>query len=775
MTLEIKTVPRGPRLSDMPHNIELSADSETGHLTLRSSGLGSEQPWSLTRTLVGQLLAACCVESVVLDRSQRQVQIRLLERSGAPSNLTPSNDLKEIARQLRQPIASDNLISDEYASLNRLQLHKSKEGITAGTIAHSVPGRLRIRHPLLRLNADHSQLKRELMIVPGVQSVTTSSVTGSVLVIFDGAMTKVNELVAQVERSLTRRVETISLLKGPPASRWVASAACLGLAVASEFLLPGLAPVTAAALVGFNVPTMIKGIAELCTLKWRVASLYTVIMGTTLISGQFLAAALMQASITGWHGWSSRRLRLIADQLQTQAQFPIVLCQSHRKFLVDGQRFPDCLVGSVITIDAGMVLPYDGIVVVGKGELDERSVLGTGRCSRRKTGDRVFAGSQLTRGRLEVRVTAVENQTRVSKVRETLFASMAKLPGSGSPTKKGHESASRFVPLTFATGTAAILVGDITTLAAVLRPDFATGPSISERYGTLSSISHLWARGWLVTNSEILSELARTDNVVVFYPTGSKSADSIGLDDGNEHFDSDHDSPSPPSTMVRRDVKLETRDLTIHEIYGDANLFLDCVQKLHQRSRRLAVVAPGAVLNQLADGDLIRISSTPDESLLQKSADLIALHSEFGPIEDLWRVLLDVRRPLKQGWAAVMTCNALAISGAFLVGLTSLHVVILTNLGALAAGAFYSRHLRRSSQMLTRAASVELDSDPSQGPAGTTFVDKPSTALRPTEIIGSDFAESWNSRMLPTESSGRRPRQLKNTSDSEITATTSLT
>jgi hypothetical protein len=42
----------------------------------------------------------------------------------------------------------------------------------------------------------------------------------------------------------------------------------------------------------------------------------------------------------------------------------------------------------------------------------------------------------------------------------------------------------------------------------------------------------------------------------------------------------------------------------------------------------------------------------------------------------------------------------LAVSGAFLVGLTSLHVVVLTNLGALAASALYSRHVRLSSQML---------------------------------------------------------------------------
>ena len=64
-------------------------------------------------------------------------------------------------------------------------------------------------------------------------------------------------------------------------------------------------------------------------------------------------------------------------------------------------------------------------------------------------------------------------------------------------------------------------------------------------------------------------------------------------------------------------------------------------------------------------------------------------------------MLQESRRPNQQGWAAVVACNMLAVSGAFLVGLTSLHVVVLTNLGALAAGALYSRHVNRSGLMLS--------------------------------------------------------------------------
>jgi len=125
------------------------------------------------------------------------------------------------------------------------------------------------------------------------------------------------------------------------------------------------------------------------------------------------------------------------------------------------------------------------------------------------------------------------------------------------------------------------------------------------------------------------------------------------------------------------------------------------VQELRRSNEHVAVVGDLEVLSQLADIDVVRISLTPEQCLGHQHADLIALHSEPQRLDDLLRVLHETRRPGLLGWTAILACNTLAISGAFLAGLTSLHVVALTNVGVLTAGLMCEGQVRRSRRLLS--------------------------------------------------------------------------
>ena len=70
-----------------------------------------------------------------------------------------------------------------------------------------------------------------------------------------------------------------------------------------------------------------------------------------------------------------------------------------------------------------------------------------------------------------------------------------------------------------------------------------------------------------------------------------------------------------------------------------------------------------------------------------------------------------MHRPHFASWVAVGGCNVLAIAGALAIGLTSLHVVIITNLGSIAAVAFSARQLQQSGQALSRRLSEAEDAD----------------------------------------------------------------
>ena len=684
----------------MSPTTNLFVDREAGTMVLRSPTLGQAQPWAATREIVGRLLATDCVDSVVVNRARETATIQL--KQGVAFNpfqsSTAAQALRAIAGGLRHTTSSHQTVSDAYSSCRVLRLHNPAEGITAGTIVHALPGRVRLRHPLVRQSPDLAhRIESSLALIPGVQTVSASAATGSVVVVFKHTTNGPSQLLAALEQIVSLPYDKVHLLAGPPVSRWISSGTCLGLAVASEFLVPGLAPVTAIALVGCNLPTLSRGLTELCTGHWRVSSLYTVIMGTTLISGQFLAAAIMQASITGWHGWSSRRLRQVVDQLSRNSHQPLTLPDRQQHHVLTEEIQPHSWVGTVVTIEPGTLLPCDGIVVDGEGELDERCVRGVEGISRRRTGAVVFAGCRLLQGRLKVRITAVEKETRLSKVRHTLVSSIAELPGTGGPTSRSQSRASRFVPWTFATGTAALLVGDLTTLAAVLRPDFSTGPSMSERFGTLSSVSQLLDRGWLVKNTATLDELENIEVVVITRVEEPATAKHVV----RVPSDGDHNPKVAARPIRNRTVSLHSRSLDIYDIDGDEAACLVYVRKLRAFNRRVAVVGCGRLLSQLSDDDVVRISSTPEHCLGEQTADIVALHAEAQPVEDLWQICHASRRPAQQAWTAVVTCNALAISGAFIVGLTSLHVVVLTNLGMLAAGALYERHFRRAGRLLS--------------------------------------------------------------------------
>ena len=772
----------------MSQSTRIIVDHATGTLVLNCSALAQSQPWETTREFVGRLLAADCVESVILDRARATISMRIKGLSvpaadslnqpelqdqrasrkagaapaaGVPAasnsvgadpqgKLTTQTALREIVAHLRDESARGASINDAYASHVRLQLQKGPGGATAGRIVHALSGRIRVRHPLLRGNSDLSRhVTAILKSMPGIFDASASATTGSILIVYDQTEVRPDYLLSTIETALTTTLNELDRMSGPPVRRWIESGACLGLAVASEFVVPGLAPLTAIALVASNLPTLGRGIAELATLKWRIPALYTVIMGTTLVSGQFLAAALMQASMTAWHEWSSRRLKRAINDLRNQGQLPILLSGSHHRQLLEGAPFPACLIGSTVSISEGSIVPYDGIIETGSVEVDEKCVRGIRGAATRSPGDPIFAGSKLLKGQLSLRVTAVEKETRASRIRETLLASVAGLPGRGTPTERSHKSASRIVPFTFATGTAAMMLGDLTTLAAVLRPDFATGPSVSERFSAFSSICHLWDEGWLIKDIETLHELARTRVVVIAH-----DVDSLGSPlDGESSSKSAATAPDAEVRINRRSVSFSGRDLVIHEMTATKECCADYVRGLRSQNRGVAVIGRRQLLRTLSQDDVILISSSPQECLGEHDYHVLGLHAEPQNGESLWKVLHETRRPMQQGWAAIVTCNALAISGAFLVGLTSLHVVLLTNLGALAAGLLHNRHFRNSKRMLSmgRERSTSEDIDPER--TGLNDGMLASTAIAPIpsrmthRTARGSLNTAWNARM----------------------------
>lgn len=691
----------------------LTIDAKSNCIVLCAKPLGADGVWSVAREMLGRLLSSPEVRSIQVDRLQARVTITL-EGESVEQGQTSAR-VRAVAERLRHPAELRYLLSEAYVRSTWLDLRKVAGGVSAGAIISQSPGRVRIRHPLLRRQPELvRRIETVLAKIPGISAVSGSSLTGNVRVLFRvGAFTP-QKLLMAIEKIADDSDDTAASLASPPVGNWIAAGTCLGLAVAA-IPVPAVGPVAAAALVCSNVPTLSRGIVELCTCRWKVASLYTVIMGTTLVSGQYLAAALMQALVTGWHAWTNHRLRAVVHELSA---LPDTTTELRDTILADSMPVGErrrLKPGKTIHVGAGTILPVDGLVVSGEGDLDEHGVRGVVTAARRVSGDPVYAGSVLLNGDLHVKVVAAESDTRLAEIRKTVHSLICEAIGNGGATPHGKDVASKFVPFTFATGAAALMVGDLATLAAVLRPDFCTGPSLTERLGTLTSVSHLLHEGWLVRSCDALHALSHARTIVIHRP--SNDALDVNI----------------------RQVPSVSSPIEIHEVAGADQDCIDYVAFLAESDTHVAAVAGHRVLKQLRSLPVVRISLTPELCLGQPHVDLIALHGQAELLGGLLRVLQETRVSGHSAWAAILACNGLAITGAFLLGLTNLHVIAITNTGILAAGALHERRVRRSKALLKShsvhkplpaAESIDVLAD--DGAPATTGIDDP--ALQPVVV-----------------------------------------
>lgn len=715
----------------MTQPFHLTINVKSRSVALCAATLAVDSPWEGARELIARLLSSPDVQSVQVDRRKATVVVSLTDIEPPVPGIVADTkqQLKDVAERLRQPSEPRYQLSDVYAACLRLSLQKGGSRVTAGSIASAVPGRVRIRHPLLQGQPETvNRVEKVLAQIPGITSIAGSSLTGTVRILFrTGAFTPQKLLIA-VERIVDTSSESNASLVSPPVGQWVASGACLALA-ASAVSVPVMGPIAAAALVCCNLPTLSRGIVELCTFRWKVPSLYTVIMATTLTTGHYLTAALMQALVTGWHAWTSHRLRTIVHELNA---LPEPSQETQDALFADS--IPATphrqAAGKMIHVPAGTLLPVDGVVVRGEADVDEHGVRGIRTPARRVEGDEVFAGSVVLQGDLTVRVVASDSKTRLSRIRGTVQSLICDAVGTGGATPHGKAVASKFVPFTFATGAAALMVGDVSTLAAVLRPDFSTGPSLTDRLGTLSSISQLLHDGWLVQSCEALHELARVKKVVVFRSSNDQMTLSLN---------------TIPSML---------HPVEVHDIAGREADCVDYVQFLCESEQNVAVVASHTVLKQLRQVKVLKISLSPDHCLGHPYVDLIALHGQPQRLSDLLRLLQESRFSGGAALAAVLACNGLAISGALIFGLTSLHVVGITNAGILAAGVLHERRIRRSNALL-RSHSLQKSL-----PAAESFVVIPEESPPPAAEVDDPALQPVIVRHGPNKCAGMNDTAL---------------
>ncbi|MBS0262324.1 MAG: hypothetical protein JSS02_10270 [Planctomycetes bacterium] len=460
------------------------------------------------------------VTSVEIDRHSGCARI---------AHEVPSERLSGFLERLAQamqgsPIETDSpvpalLATDELlpslASASRFRLSRRENRLSTWELIHSLPGRVRVRD--WRLVGDSQfagRLVTSLQHCAGVRKATASTLTGSVVIHFDRHALDGRRLLAFLDH-WDQPTGLAVPVKTATRSEWLAAHATLGLAISGTLFYAPLLPVSAAILVFTNLRTIRQAGRDLLRGHVGLPLLQTAIVTATLATGGFVAASLMNWLLMYWEERQSR-LAATGHQMLQHSVVPPTMTAWVLRDGVDVETPVSRLEpGAVIRVRVGDWIPIDGWIVDGQGVLAESPSRGTTNLICRGVGDKVFTGSFLLEGELQVETSHAGRETLSGAIVRSLAGTVQGAGDVHGKRGKPPRFAERAVPATLLTAGLGLIVADPTAAGAVLRPDYATGLGLGNSTGFIDCLGTCLDQGVVIRRPDAFTEIGAADVVLI--------------------------------------------------------------------------------------------------------------------------------------------------------------------------------------------------------------------------------------------------------------------
>src|SRR5215813_1103262 len=392
-------------------------------------------------------------------------------------------------------------------------------------VAHSVRGRLRVRYPIPWLKASRDALESRLRAIPGVRTVTGSTVTGSVRIEYDpfalaerALIDELHAMTAAIVDAPVRRAKP----ETPPARLDVRRAPLLSLIGSSAVLAAACFPVSEPLLAGLILAADFQGLARAAS-ALRQRRLDGDVLGASTLAvlvanGNYVASALLS--------W----LRSVGEYIVAKS---IVTTRQHLYDLVAepnqkvlrlraARRLPVRVaalrIGDIVLVEAGQQVPVDGTVVGGEALINQQTVTGEAMPVERRSGDQVFAATVIEYGHLQIRIDRVGADTVVGRIVRAIESAAAE---KSEIQLFAERLADREVKRTLVM--AALGAGFARSLdagTAILVADYGLAARVGIPTAVITSIQRASGAGILMKGPRALENLARV-NTVVFDKTGT--------------------------------------------------------------------------------------------------------------------------------------------------------------------------------------------------------------------------------------------------------------
>ncbi len=397
-------------------------------------------------------------------------------------------------------------------------------------IASDIPGRLSLRVTAGALTPDEARgVSVALLQVSGVTSAVAHHRSGSVVVTMDpsargrvlATMTSLDVLALP-----TAREDDLAVPQGLAVSLEKAAFALdvsnlVFWRLARTFLLPR--PISIAYTVLQGVRFVVRGLRHLLRGEITVEVLDATAVALTIARGSYSDASLvmMMLDLTDiMERHVQRRTRLaLRDGIVTRPETVWAVIDGTDVSIPIGEVRRD----QILHLRTGAVLPVDGAVVDGEGDLDESSMTGESRLVHKRVGATVYAGTALDDGDLKVRVIAPPGLARIDRI-VTMVQESSDL--KASLQGRAERLADGLVPYSFLAFFAILaLTRNLTKAMAVLVVDYSCAIRLAMPIAVMSSMSESAARGAVVKGGKYMEALAAADTAV-FDKTGTLTLSS---------------------------------------------------------------------------------------------------------------------------------------------------------------------------------------------------------------------------------------------------------
>lgn len=297
------------------------------------------------------------------------------------------------------------------------------------------------------------------------------------------------------------------------------STGALILTVAGTLIYPPLMLVGAVGLAYLVIPVWHKAYHDLVHRR-RITRMVveSFVLPGALLTGHFMAAAL-----TYWFLYYSLNLMAKAKGHTTNNLGDVFDISSARSVWLQTKEgeiqtpLKEVQIGDVVIIQAGEIVPVDGIVIQGSAAIDQHMLTGEAQLAEKGVGDSVFATTMILSGRICIEVEQAGSQTISAQVGQVLnemthFTDLVEL--------SSVDTADRWaLPYLMLGGLATALFGPNGGVAVLYFPLddalYSAGP-----LGVLNYLNIALKSGILVKDGRAL-ELLREVDTIVFDKTGT--------------------------------------------------------------------------------------------------------------------------------------------------------------------------------------------------------------------------------------------------------------